>query len=445
MRALTPLATRLLLLIEATVAAYLFWALTLADTVHPVRTGLFAVIVGLGYVWLGMSIKTPSRRWSDFGAEIGHLAEILLGVLLLELIVGAAFHLGLRIQDLLLALAGAFLFAIVLRSGLRLGLRILRRSGRNSRYVLLVATRDGAERIRTLLAGRPELGVRLAGTVQPDDIPSLQAALRERVVDVLLVLSEPGGSLTQEVLELGRLYGKDVKLLFSAGDPLASAVQAQEFFGGSLVSLDRRGPVVLASVGKRMLDLLLGTLAIVITSPLLLVAAIAIKGDDPHAPTIYKQVRIGLNGRRFLLFKLRTMVQDAERLQDRVAHLNEMVGGPVFKVRNDPRVTGPGRWIRRLSIDELPQLWNVLRGEMSLVGPRPPLPHEVEQYPDQFRRRLSVRPGITGAWQVAGRNEVQFDEWMRLDLDYIDNWSLARDLRIIAQTIPSVLTGRGAS
>ena len=251
--------------------------------------------------------------------------------------------------------------------------------------------------------------------------------------------------MTQEVLALGRLYGKDVRLLFSFGDPLAPSVRAQEFFGGSLVSLDRRGPTVLASVGKRVLDMILGALAIIFTSPILLIAAVAIKCDEPHEPVIYKQVRIGLNGRRFLVFKLRTMVPGAEQLRETVVHLNEMVGGPVFKVRNDPRVTRPGRWIRRLSIDELPQLWNVLRGEMSLVGPRPPLPHEVEQYPDQFHRRLSVRPGITGAWQVAGRNEIQFDEWMRLDLDYIDNWSLGRDLRIIAQTIPSVLTGRGAS
>ena len=251
--------------------------------------------------------------------------------------------------------------------------------------------------------------------------------------------------MTQEVLALGRLYGKDVKLLFSASDPLASTVRAQEFFGGSLLSLDHRGPTVLASAGKRLLDVVLGLVAIVVTSPILLIAVLAIKRDEPHEPVIYKQVRVGLNGRRFLLYKLRTMVPKAEELRDKVVHLNEMVGGPVFKVRNDPRVTRPGRWIRRLSIDELPQLWNVLRGEMSLVGPRPPLPHEVEQYPDQFRRRLSVRPGITGAWQVAGRNEVQFDEWMRLDLDYIDNWSLGRDLRIIAQTIPSVLTGRGAS
>ncbi len=430
--------------IEAVVAAYLF-GLALAEPAHPVRTGLFAVIVGLGYVGLGMSLKTPSRRWSDFEAELWHLLGMLSGVNFLALIVGAAFHLGLRLQDLLAAVAGTFLFDVILRSALRLVLRLLRRSGRNSRYVLLVASGDAVERVRTLLQSRPELGLRLAGTVQPDDVPSLQAALRERVVDVLLVVAEPGQSLTQEVLELGRLYGKDVKMLFSGGDPYASAVRAQEFYGGSLVSLDPRGPTVLASAGKRLLDLILGTLAILITSPILLVAAVAIKYDDPTAPVIYKQVRIGLNGRRFLLFKLRTMVPDAEMLQEQVAHLNEMVGGPVFKVRNDPRVTQPGRWVRRLSIDELPQFWNVLRGEMSIVGPRPPLPQEVERYPDPFRRRLSVRPGITGAWQVAGRNQVQFDEWMRLDLDYIDNWSLGRDLRIIAQTIPSVLTGRGAS
>ena len=442
LRALTPLATRLLLLIEAIVAAYFVWALTSADSLHPVRMGLLAVIVGLGYVWLGMSLRVPNRRWSVFWAEIWQVAEILAGVLALTVMVGAAFHLGLSLPHVLLALGGSFLFDIVLRLDLRLILRALRRSGRNSRWVLLVAESDAAERVRTLLGRHSEMGLRLTGTVQPEDIPSLQAALRERVVDVLLVVVEPGKPMAQEALALGRLYGKDVKLLFSFGDPVAPSVRAQDFFGGSLVSLDRRGPTVLASVGKRVLDLIFAVLAIIVTSPILLVAALAIKRDDPHAPVIYRQVRIGLNGRRFSVYKLRTMVQGADQ-QPTVAELNLANG---FKIRNDSRVTRPGRWIRKLSFDELPQFWNVLKGDMSIVGPRPVVPSEVVQYPDErYRRRFSVRPGITGLWQVSGRNDVHYDHRMELDLDYIDNWSLGRDLRIIAQTIPSVLTGRGAS
>jgi lipopolysaccharide/colanic/teichoic acid biosynthesis glycosyltransferase len=199
---------------------------------------------------------------------------------------------------------------------------------------------------------------------------------------------------------------------------------------------------VLASAGKRLLDLLLATLAVVLTSPWLIAAATAIKCDDPHAPVIYKQLRIGLNGRRFTVYKLRTMVQGADQ-QPVVSKLNIANG---FKIRDDPRITKPGRWIRKLSFDELPQFWNVLRGEMSIVGPRPVVPDEVIQYPDdRYRRRFSVKPGITGLWQVSGRNDMQYDRRMELDLEYIDNWSLGRDLRIIAQTIPSVLTGRGAS
>jgi lipopolysaccharide/colanic/teichoic acid biosynthesis glycosyltransferase len=143
------------------------------------------------------------------------------------------------------------------------------------------------------------------------------------------------------------------------------------------------------------------------------------------------------------MLKLRTMTADAEAQLESVAHLNEM-SGPVFKIRNDPRVTPVGAWLRRFSIDELPQLWNVVRGDMSLVGPRPPMPREVAQYSTGHQRRLAMRPGLTGAWQVGGRNRVKdFAAWVKLDLEYVDNWSLGRDLKILAQTIPVVLGGTG--
>jgi lipopolysaccharide/colanic/teichoic acid biosynthesis glycosyltransferase len=159
---------------------------------------------------------------------------------------------------------------------------------------------------------------------------------------------------------------------------------------------------------------------------------------------LFRQTRCGLYGRRFTLYKFRTMVEGAEDRLAELQHLNEM-DGPVFKSRRDPRVTRLGRLLRKFSLDELPQLWNVLRGDMSLVGPRPPIPEEVARYERWQRRRLSMKPGLTCLWQVNGRNELDFRSWIDLDLQYIDSWSLGLDLRILLKTIPVVLSGRGAS
>jgi lipopolysaccharide/colanic/teichoic acid biosynthesis glycosyltransferase len=181
----------------------------------------------------------------------------------------------------------------------------------------------------------------------------------------------------------------------------------------------------------------------VLLSPLLLVVAILVKVTS-KGPIFFKQERVGLYGRHFHMLKFRSMVVNAEELKASLMKLNEQTG-PVFKMTRDPRVTTIGRFIRKFSIDELPQLVNVLRGEMTIVGPRPPIPQEVEKYEAWQRRRLSVRPGITCVWQVSGRNEISFEEWMYLDMQYIDNWSLGQDLRLIFKTVPVVLTGRGAS
>jgi len=194
---------------------------------------------------------------------------------------------------------------------------------------------------------------------------------------------------------------------------------------------------------KRVMDVASATAMLLLLSPVLAIAAIAIKLDSP-GPVLFRQKRCGLNGRIFDVLKLRSMYIDAEKRQAELVELNEM-DGPVFKIRNDPRITRVGRWLRRLSIDELPQLWNVLRGEMSLVGPRPPIPGEVDQYDVRQRRRLSMRPGLTCLWQVGGRNTIGFTEWVQLDLEYIDRWSLLLDLAILMRTLPAVVRGTGAS
>jgi exopolysaccharide biosynthesis polyprenyl glycosylphosphotransferase len=194
---------------------------------------------------------------------------------------------------------------------------------------------------------------------------------------------------------------------------------------------------------KRSFDLVLALAAILVTSPLVLVAMVAIRIDSP-GPMLFRQVRVGRNGRPFQVLKLRTMVEDAEARRDELLADNE-ADGPLFKMRHDPRVTRVGRVLRSSSIDELPQLWNVVRGEMSLVGPRPALPHETEAWDPLLTQRLRVTPGITGMWQVNGRSESSFEDYTRLDLYYVDNWSLLIDLAILAKTVPVVLLRRGAA
>ena len=194
--------------------------------------------------------------------------------------------------------------------------------------------------------------------------------------------------------------------------------------------------------GKRFLDVVLSLLFGLLFLPFVPVVALAIKLDS-RAPILYKSVRLGKDGRPFVFYKFRSMVDGAHESAAYVRHLNE-VDGPVFKSANDPRVTRVGRFLRRTSIDEIPQLWNVLRGDMSLVGPRPPIPEEYEQYEPWQRRRLDVKPGITCLWQVSGRSKLSFDEWMRLDIQYLQNRSFLLDLKILTRTLPAVLSREGA-
>jgi len=193
---------------------------------------------------------------------------------------------------------------------------------------------------------------------------------------------------------------------------------------------------------KRVIDVVLSVASLVVFSPVLLTIAALIRITSP-GPVLFRQTRCGLGGRRFMLYKFRSMINDAEQMRAELNQLN-VLDGPVFKISDDPRITPVGRGLRRFSLDELPQLWNVFRGDMSFVGPRPAVPEEVEQYEDWQRRRLRMRPGLTCTWVLEGRSHVDFNRWMQLDLKYIDNWSLWLDAKIFLRTIPIVLSGRGA-
>ena len=194
---------------------------------------------------------------------------------------------------------------------------------------------------------------------------------------------------------------------------------------------------------KRLIDVFISIFALIIIIPVIILISIAIK-IETGGSFLFKQKRCGKNGRYFTLYKLRSMVINAEEKQNDFIKYNEMTG-PVFKMKNDLRVTKVGKFIRKFSIDELPQFFNVLKGDMSLVGPRPPLPSEVENYKLRYRRRLSMRPGLSCLWQISGRNNIDFEKWMELDLDYIDNWSLWLDFKIILKTIPAVIFAKGAN
>lgn len=194
---------------------------------------------------------------------------------------------------------------------------------------------------------------------------------------------------------------------------------------------------------KRLFDFLASLIAVVILSPVFLIIAIAIKINDPHGPVFYTQERVGKDGRRFRMFKFRSMVTNADELLEKLKEQNE-IEGAMFKIKNDPRITKVGRFIRKYSLDELPQLLNVVGGSMSIVGPRPPLPYEVDQYTDYDKQRLMVKPGATGMWQVGGRNALNFDQMVALDLTYINERSIWLDLKIMFETIKVMIKPNAA-
>lgn len=239
--------------------------------------------------------------------------------------------------------------------------------------------------------------------------------------------------------------GVDVLLPLPSALPARGRVEIATLdgFDSPLLGLRRTPSSEVGLAMKRLVDILGAAFLILCSSPVMIGVAIGIKLSSP-GPIVFKQTRAGRNGRKFTMLKFRSMVVDAEARKAALAHLNEM-DGPVFKIRRDPRITRIGAFIRKTSLDELPQFFNILFGDMSLVGPRPPLPSEVEQYKPWQRRRLSVKPGLTGLWQVSGRNNIDFEEWMRLDLRYIDDWSLWLDAKILLRTLPAVIFKTGAS
>jgi len=433
---------------------------------------LLAASYGVGWVailWL-LGLYRLRARWSWRTEWTDLLRAILLIAILTFAVLFAAKLPNVSRLFLLGLFATHAAVAIASRGLLRWLFARARARGRNTRYVLIVGDGPVAHDFAHSLGRNPYLGLRIAGFLadpRPDDphpgsaptdgeppmtrmpaptgtlgrIDQITGILGSMVVDeVAICLPPEHGAFVEPVARLCEEEGLVVRIPLVDGATGIPGGRLEDFEGIRVQSLVYGPDRTLGLIAKRLLDIVGGIIGLVVFSPVIVAAAIAIRADD-GGPIFFRQARVGLRGREFDILKFRTMVPDAEARRDQLAAYNE-IKGHAFKLTDDPRVTQVGRFLRRTSLDEVPQFWNVLRGEMSLVGPRPPLLEEVATYDLWHRRRLAMKPGATGLWQVSARHEEDFDRWVRIDLDYIDRWSLWLDLKIILRTVPVMLQGR---
>ncbi|MBL7183216.1 MAG: undecaprenyl-phosphate glucose phosphotransferase [Anaerolineae bacterium] len=334
----------------------------------------------------------------------------------------------------------------------------LMRQGLGVDRVLIVGAGEVGRRLMRNIVAQPELGYQVIGFVDDDPdknkkdigrfkalggIDNLPRVVQEEAIDEVIVTlpwmhhRKILGIMRQ--CERERVRARIVPDLFQLA---LSRVDIEDLGGIPIIGVKEVSITGWNLAFKRASDIALSLAGLILLSPLLLLISVAIRLDSP-GPILFKQDRVGKGRRRFVFYKFRSMRQGAEEERPQLAGRDEVVG-PTFKIRHDPRCTRVGRFLRRTSLDELPQFYNVLRGEMSLVGPRPAIPSEVEQYQEWHRRRLEISPGITGLWQVSGRSQLTFDEMCLLDIYYLENWSPLLDLKIALKTIPAVLAGRGA-
>lgn len=412
--------------------------------------------------WLGLLALSGAYDRHNFGAgpdefrlvvnsSLAAAAVVGVGAYLLKSALSRGFFVLLFVIGVILLVLGRTLIRRLVQQA--------RKHGRLTQRVLAVGTPGYISEVTAVLHRERWLGYDVIGCLVPPDyagivetsngLPVLGTTddLRDLVdelhPDIIFFTAGAVGTSSELRRMAWTLEDKQhvhIVVAPNVTDVSAERVRVRPVAGLPLMHLGRPRSTAASSQAKRLFDIILAIILLVIATPLLLLVALWIRLDD-GGPIFFHQIRIGRDGRPFPCFKLRTMVVDAEA---RLAEMQAREGHVLFKDANDPRITRPGRLLRRLSIDELPQLLNVLRGEMSLVGPRPPLPTEVEQYETDMLRRLNVRPGITGLWQVSGRSDLSWEDTVRLDLYYVDNWSLIQDLLILARTVSAVFSSRGA-
>jgi exopolysaccharide biosynthesis polyprenyl glycosylphosphotransferase len=390
------------------------------------------------------------RLWTE-------MLDLARATVLMVAITLSALFLLKQVDVSRLFLALLFVTQLLVTFGTRFLLRSVfegvRRRGHDPRYMLIAGAGTLAQAFADRIERHPGLGIQIVGHLTtPGDhgaavtrpvlgtVEQIEEILHGTVVDEVAVCLPPDAThLLEPITGVAAGVGKTVRVPVDPVDEMPGATE--EFDGFVVRSLVHDGQREVGLMFKRAIDIAGASFGLIILSPIILGAALAIRLTD-GSPVIFGQTRVGLHGRPFTIYKFRSMVRDAEARLAEVQHLNER-DQIAFKATDDPRITKVGRFLRRTSIDELPQLWNVLTGSMSLVGPRPPLPSEVAEYDVWHRRRLSMKPGITGLWQVEARHDPDFDRWVEHDLVYIDGWSIWLDLKILLKTIPALVAHGG--
>lgn len=421
----------------------------------PIGLTLTGILL-LAYQFEGVYRPRRGASWLD---EVYQLfTGTLIGIAVLTVLtfnVRPQFY-----SRLMLGYAGVLIVVLLSASRLISGTIRARlyRQGVSVDRVLVVGCGDVGRSVMGSIMARPELGYKVAGFLDDDaqrrhqnlgrfralgPSDALPAVLHSQEIDEVIV-ALPWRSIEKimDIMAHCERLGVRARIVPDLFQLRLNRVDVDDISGIPLIGVQDVSIRGWNRAIKRGADTVLAALGLVVTSPLMALVTLLIKWDSP-GPVLFPQVRVGRAGRPFTLYKFRSMITGAEEEKEQLRDRNEQLG-PLFKMRDDPRRTRVGGWLRRLSIDELPQLWNVLRGDMSLVGPRPPVPSEVEQYEPWHRKRLRVDPGITGLWQVSGRSELTFDEMVMLDLFYAENWSLWLDFKIMLRTIPTVVMGTGA-
>lgn len=411
-------------------------------------------------IWLALFANQRLYNTRFIGRRIDEFRRIVNASILGTLAVSLVANLGnvlLRRSSLLILAATSVIIVTTEREVARHVFLRLRSGGKMVRYVIIAGANPEGRDIAAMLQAEPWLGYKVIGFVDDnaparDPVPGVPllggvgdigGVLREYPNASVIVASSAVESAVTNRLARDLLdQGIHVELSSTLRDISSQRLTVRPLGRFPVVYVEPITRSGWRAVAKRTFDIVGASLGLILTAPLAVVAAIAIKADT-RGPVLFSQTRVGQDSEPFSVFKFRTMVINAE---DQLAALlteNE-ADGPLFKMADDPRITRAGRFLRKASVDELPQLWNVLRGDMSLVGPRPALPHETEEWDALLAQRLRVKPGITGMWQVSGRSDTSFEDYTRLDLYYVDNWSIATDLAILAKTIPVVLLHKGA-
>ncbi|MBN2120515.1 MAG: sugar transferase [Candidatus Omnitrophica bacterium] len=427
-----------------------------------IKSSLWVLLffVPLWWFFAGFQRVYESHRISKIVAETVGIVKVVAKSVLVVMVLNFTF-ISLRV-DYSLIIGFGLITAVLLicfRMSVRVFLRFIRMRGYNYRNFVLVGTGKEAEEVLSLVNHFKYWGIKILGVVSLNSLKKGDYFKGHRILgtkddlEFIVHNSFVDGVIFASRLQYLKYLDNAMTLceeegitMYIASDFLRRRVAKtylEDVAGTPFLSFStvpRNTPMLMI---KRAVDIVISSLLCLLLSPIFIIVSVLIKFTSP-GPVFFEQERIGLYGRRFTLLKFRTMVNGAEAMKEKLREKNEL-DGPVFKIANDPRVTRLGKILRKLSLDELPQLINVLKGDMSLVGPRPAVPGEVNQYKPYQRRRFSIRPGITCIWQVNGRNHIAFDDWVKLDLHYIDNWSIGLDFKILFKTIPAALSGKGAS